>query len=376
MSDGLQFARRIRTSPYFSRIEAHGVTGYSVYNHMILPKSFGMSVEEAYWHLNEHVQVWDVSVQRQVEISGPDAGRLVQWLTPRDLRAAQGGRCYYIPVVDANGGMLNDPVLMKLADDRYWLSVADSDLLLYVKGIAIGAGLDVAVEEPDVSPLAIQGPKAPEVMASLFGSGITSLGFFHTGYIELFGTRQLVSRSGFSSKAGFEIYLDDSSLAERLWDIVRDAGRPFGMKPGGPNLIDRIEAGLLGYGNEMTRENNPLEMGYGKFCQLDGSIDCIGLAALQQIARTGPGRMIAGVKFDGPPCPSCHNPWPVRAAGEGGGQVGRVTSAAWSPRFRCNIGLSLVDDGYRDEGHAVNVTLPDGSERAGAVCGLPFREGG
>ena len=155
MSDGLQFARRIRTSPYFSRIEAHGVTGYSVYNHMILPKSFGMSVEEAYWHLNEHVQVWDVSVQRQVEILGPDAGRLVQWLTPRDLRAAQGGRCYYIPVVDANGGMLNDPVLMKLADDRYWLSVADSDLLLYVKGLAIGAGLDVSVEEPDVNPLAI-----------------------------------------------------------------------------------------------------------------------------------------------------------------------------------------------------------------------------
>ena len=166
-----------------------------------------------------------------MEISGPDAGRLVQWLTPRDLRAAQGGRCYYISVVDANGGMLNDPVLIKLADDRYWLSVADSDLLLYVKGLAIGAGLDVVVEEPDVSPLAIQGPKAPEVMASLFGSEIASLSFFHTGYIELFGTRQLVSRSGFSSKAGFENYLDDSSLAERLWDLVWEAGRPFGMKP-------------------------------------------------------------------------------------------------------------------------------------------------
>ena len=370
MSDGLQFARRIRTSPYFERVRQHGVTGYSVYNHMILPKSFGMSVEDAYWHLNEHVQIWDVSVQRQVEITGPDAARLVQWLTPRDLRQAKTGRCYYIPVVDRDGGMLNDPVLLKLAADRYWLSVADSDLLLYVKGLAIGGGFDVRVEEPDVNPLAIQGPKAGNVMAALFGDAVAELDFFHFTRIDLFGTRQIVSKSGFSAAAGFEIYLDDSSLAERLWDLVWEAGQPFGMQAGGPNLIDRIEAGLLGYGNEMTRENNPLEMGYGRVCTLDGSIDCVGLQALQDIAASGPSRMIRGVSFDGPPCPTCHTRWPVHV---GDRQIGQITSAAWSPRFTANVGLSLIDREYLDADHKVTVSLPDGSRADGVICQLPFR---
>ena len=372
MSDGLQFARRIRTSPYFERVKQHGVTGYSVYNRMILPKSFGMTVEEAYWHLNKHVQIWDVSVQRQVEISGPDAARLVQWLTPRDLHRAERGRCYYIPVVDQDGGMLNDPVLLKLAEDRFWLSIADSDLLLYVKGLAIGGGFDVTVEEPDVNPLAIQGPKAAEVMAALFGDEIAGLKFFHVGHIDLFGTRQIVSRSGFSAAAGFEIYLDDAALAEELWDLVWEAGQPHEMRPGGPNLIDRIEAGLLGYGNEMTRQNNPLEMGYGWFCTLDGSIDCIGLQALQRIAATGPSRMIRGVSFDGPPCPACYTPWPVHA---GDRQIGQITSAAWSPRFNSNIGLSLIDTGFLQIGQQVSVSLPDGTRCKGNVCDLPFRRG-
>ncbi|MGC6519020.1 MAG: dimethylsulfoniopropionate demethylase [Candidatus Puniceispirillaceae bacterium] len=370
MTDGLQFARRIRTSPYFRRVEAHGITGYSVYNHMILPKSFAMSAEESYWHLNEHVQIWDVSVQRQVEIRGPDAARLVQWMTPRDLRKTEIGRCYYIPVVDSAGGMLNDPVLLKLAEDRFWLSVADSDLLLYVKGLAIGGGFDVTVREPDVNPLAIQGPKAADVMSLLFGKDAASLKFFHFTHIDLFGTRQIVSRSGFSATAGFEIYLDDSRLAEPLWDLVWEAGQPFGMQPGGPNLIDRIEAGLLGYGNEMTQDNNPLEMGYGRFCVLDGSIDFIGREALQAIAADGPERMIRGVRFEGPPCPACHAPWPVHV---GDRQVGRITSAAWSPRYESNLGLSLIDLDFLQEGQRLSVSLPDGGQVAGRVCELPFR---
>jgi len=369
LSDGLHFVRRIRTSPYFNRVRDHGVSGYSVYNHMILPKSFGMSAEEAYWHLNEHVQIWDVSVERQVEVKGPDAAKLVQWLTPRDLRQAIAGKCYYIPVVDANGGMLNDPVLIKIADDHFWLSVADSDLLLYVKGLAIGAGFDVTVTEPDVNPLAIQGPKAEAVMRDLFGEAITKLKFFNFDYVELFGTRQLVTRSGFSAKAGFEIFLNESSLAEPLWDLVWEAGQPYNMLPGGPNLIDRMEAGLLGYGNEMTAENNPLEMGYGKFCTLDGSIDCIGLSALQRIDTDGAARMIRGIRFDGSPCPPCYVPWPVSVGSQ---QVGQITSAAFSPRLNINIGMSLIDRGFWDAGQAVTIHLPDATMRQGTVCHLPF----
>lgn len=371
MSEGLHFVRRIRSSPYIRRVNAHGVTGYSVYNHMLLPKSYGMSVEDAYWHLHEHVQIWDVSVERQVEITGPDARRLVQWITPRDISKVHPGRCYYIPVVDNTGGMLNDPVLIPLAEDSYWLSIADSDLLLYIKGLAIGAGLDVTVDEPDVNPLAIQGPKAADVMADLFGEDIRSLKFFHTTQVEFHGTMQLVSRSGYSSMAGFEIYLNDSRLAEALWDKVWEAGKPYQMAPGGPNLIDKIEAGLLGYGNEITRDNNPLELGYGKFCTLDGSIDCIGLIALQQIEHQGPARMIRGIRFDGAACPACSRPWPVLADGV---QVGMITSAAWSPRHSTNISLALMDRGFWDTGQLVTVERPDGQLSKGSVSALPFEK--
>ena len=369
MSESLHFVRRIRTSPYFNKVKAEGISSFSVYNHMLLPKSFAMSIEEAYWHLNTHVQMWDVSVQRQVEIQGPDATRLVQWITPRNLGKATPDRCYYIPVVDQSGGMLNDPVLQMLDQNHYWLSIADSDLLLYIKGLAIAGGFDVIVQEPDVNPLAIQGPKAADVMADLFGEAIRSLKFFHATTVDILGSKQRITRSGFSAKAGYEIYLDDRSLAEPLWDMIQDAGKPYQMAAGGPNLIDRIEAGLLGYGNEMTLENNPLEMGYERFCTLDGSVDCIGLAALQQIQRDGIKRSIRGVKFEGSPCPPCCQPWPVTYQDK---KIGQITSAVWSPRFQCNIGLSLIDRGYWHPGQQVDVTLPQGDCVKGQVSNLPF----
>lgn len=370
MTDGLHFVRRIRTSPYFSRLKAEGITSYSVYNHMLLPKTFKLSVVEAYWHLREHVQLWDVSVQRQIEIKGKDAAWLVQWITPRDLGKITTGRCYYIPVVDQNGGMLNDPVLIMHNHDHYWLSIADSDLLLYLKGLAIGRGLDVMITEPDVNPLAIQGARAADVMAELFGDHLRDLKFFHTTWVDIFGRPQLVSRSGFSSMAGYEIYLDDRRLAEPLWDRIRAAGDAYQMEAGGPNLIDRLEAGLLGYGNEMTAENNPLEMGYGRFCCLDGSIDCIGLEALQRIEQDGLKRHIRGVLFGGKQCPPCSAPWPVMNNDR---PVGQITSAAWSPRLQANIGLSLIDKDSWEPGQEVTIILPDQSRPHGQVTTLPFK---
>jgi len=369
MTAGLHFVRRIRRSPYTSRAEAAGLTGYSVYNHMLLPKSFGISVEDAYRHLRQHVQIWDVSVQRQVEIVGPDAAMLVQWMTPRDLSKATVGRCYYVPIVDRSGGMLNDPVLIKLAEDRFWLSIADSDLLLYVKGLVIGRDLDVDVFEPDVSPLAVQGPKAEALMVDLFGAALKELKFYHFTHVDFSGRRLVVTRSGFSTMDGFEIYLDDSALGSALWDTVWDAGQPYSIAPGGPILPDRIEGGLLGYGNEMTAENNPLEMGFGKFCKLDGSIRCIGLEALQKIAEQGLRRIIRGIVFDGDACPTCSTPWPVRV---GTRQVGQITSAAWSPGLNTNVGLSLIDREFWEPGQTVTVFSSDGLQRSGRVSALPI----
>lgn len=235
MSSSLLMTRRIRRTPYTSRVETAGVRGFTVVNHMLLPKAFQASLEDDYWHLREHVQLWDVSTQRQVEVKGPDASKLLQWMTPRNLSKAKPGDCLYIPLIDENAGMINDPVLLKLADDHFWLSIADSDVLLWAKGLAIGRNFDVSIHEPDVSPLAVQGPKAENLMASLFGDEVRKLRFFKFGWFEFEGTRQLIARSGFSKQGGFEIYLNGSHLGEKLWDAVWQAGSTLQYSSGMPS---------------------------------------------------------------------------------------------------------------------------------------------
>ena len=271
----LSISRRQRATPYTPRVEALGVSGYSIVNHTILPKGFTKSVEDDYWHLKRHVQLWDVGCQRQVEIRGPDAAKLTQLMTPRDLSNARIGRCLYAPIIDENAGMLNDPIILKLAEDHYWLSISDSDLLLWARGLAVGMKLNVAIDEPDVWPLAVQGPKSDDLMAKVFGAAVHDIRFFRFEELDFLGHPMIVARSGFSKQGGFEIYLDQPALALELWDALWDAGEDFNVSPGCPNLIERVEAGLLSYGNEMTRQNNPLECGFDQYCKLDGSIDFI-----------------------------------------------------------------------------------------------------
>ncbi len=362
-------SRRIRRTPYTDCVEAAGVRGFSVVNHMLLPKAYQASVEEDYWHLREHVQIWDVSCQRQVEIEGPDAAKLVQWMTPRDIGSAKVGQCLYVPIIDEQAGLINDPVLLVLAENKFWLSIADSDVLLYAKGLALGAGLKVSVTEPDVSPLAVQGPKAEALLADLFGQHIKDIGFFKFGWIDFAGTKQLIARSGYSKQGGFEIYLNGGHLGTDLWNAIWQAGELYSMTPGCPNLIERMEAGLLSYGNEMTRENNPLEIGLDEYCSLDTPVECIGYEALLKIHAAGIERKIRGVLFDGDPCPACSTPWPVVVDGE---QVGQITSAVFSPRLKRNIGLSLIDRAYWAPGQSVTVHSNDDQQRTGEVTSLPL----
>ena len=371
-NSGLNMSRRIRRTPYTDKVEAAGGCGFSVVNHTLLPKGFGPSVEDEYWHLCEHAQVWDVSCQRQVEITGPDAERLVQWMTPRDVTKAEIGQCFYVPLADERAGMLNDPVMLKLAHDRFWLSIADSDVLLWAKGLAPGARMNVEVREPDVSPLAIQGPKAENVVAALFGEEIRKIRFFRFAYVDFQGTRQLIARSGFSKQGGFEIYLNSSALGPALWDSVMEAGAPFGIRAGCPNLIERIEGGLLSFGNEMNSDNNPLESGLGHYCDLGPGGGFIGQQALEAIRAEGHQREIRGIRFDGAPCPQCVVPWPVRAAGGARPQIGQITSGIFSPKLKANIGLSMIERSFWNPGQPVLVETSDGETREGEVCALPF----
>ncbi|MDA8008622.1 MAG: dimethylsulfoniopropionate demethylase [Alphaproteobacteria bacterium] len=371
---GLQFSRRLRRTPFTARAEACGVHGFSVVNHMLLPKAYQNTVEEDYWHLREHAQIWDVACQRQVELRGADAARLAQWMTPRNLARAKTGDCLYAPLVDHDGGIINDPVLLKLADDHFRFSIADSDVLLWACGLAAGAGMQVDIYEPDVSPLAVQGPRAEEVIAALFGDAVRELRFFKFARFSFMGAMHIVARSGYSRQGGFEIYLEGEHRGSALWDALSEAGRAFQLRPGCPNLIERIESGLLSYGNEMTRANNPLECGLDTFCDLDGELshrECLGLEALRAIRAAGVSRKIRGLRFDAPPCPPCAEPWRVTLKNSDA-LIGQVTSAAYSPRLRANVALAMMEGDGRTVGCRVHVHAADGQLRNGKVVALPF----
>ena len=326
---------------------------------MLLPLQF-ISAEEDYWHLKSHVQVWDVSCQRQVELKGGDAGTLAQMLTPRFLGDMQVNQCRYCPAVDQNGGMLNDPVVVKLSDDRYWFSLADSDLLLWANGIAVGAGLDVRVFEPEVFPLAIQGPKSDKLMERVFGTRVLKLAFFQLGYFEFQGTRLPIARSGWSKQGGFEIYVCGTEAAMPIWNALFEAGQDLQVRPGGPNHSERIEAGLLSYGTDMTSEHTPHECGLARYCDVDRSHTCIGREALTKTEQ-GWTREIRWLTVDGDPVPVCHSPWQVEAHGE---FAGYVTSASWSPGFSTNVALGMIEAVHWDDGTQVGVHTSDGVRKA------------
>ncbi len=349
-------SRRLRRTPFSDGVEAFEVKAYTVYNHMLLPSVF-RSPEEDYRHLKEKVQVWDVSCERQVELRGPDAGRLMQMLTPRDLRGMLPGHCYYVPIVDETGGMLNDPVAVKLAEDRWWISIADSDLLYWVKGIAYGYRLDVLVDEPDVSPLAIQGPMADDLAAAVFGDSVRDLRFFRYSWFEFQGQSFVVARSGYSKQGGFEVYVEGSENGMPLWNALMEAGKSMDVYAGCPNLIERIEGGLLSYGNDMTDDNTPHECGLGKFCNTSTAIGCVGRDALLRVSKEGPIRQIRAVGIEGDRVPPCDRFWRVMS---GDKVVGRVSSAAWSPDFNTNVAVGMIRMTHWDDGTKVQVETPDG----------------
>ncbi|MEM7303297.1 MAG: dimethylsulfoniopropionate demethylase [Pseudomonadota bacterium] len=356
----ISHSRRIRGTPFTIGVEEEGVKAYTVYNRMLLPTVFE-DVEADCHHLKNHVQVWDVSVERQVEINGPDASKLMQLLTPRDLSGMKSDQCYYVPIVDENGKMLNDPVAIKHSDDRWWISIADSDLLLWVKGLAVGAQFSVRVFEPDVSPLAVQGPKADALMESVFGSDVLDIRFFRQKRVWFENTSFVVSRSGYSKQGGYEIYVEGTKHGMPLWNALFEAGKDLEVRAGCPNLIERIESGLLSYGNDMTMQNTPLECGLEKFCKPAEGDDFIGRAALTKELKTGPKRQIRPVSIPGEPLPPARNIWPLF---DGINEVGQVTSSAWSPDFQTNVAIGMVNKTHWDIGTELTAITPEGARTA------------
>lgn len=364
----LVISPRIRTSPFYQATLRAGVNGFTVYNKMLMPLSFGDLAAE-YRRLIEGVAVWDVACERQVEVSGPDAHRLVQYLSARDLTNMKVGSGKYVAMCDHDGALLNDPVLLKL-EDRYWFSLADADMLLWVKAVAAERGFEVEVTEPDVSPLAVQGPKAVEVIADLFGAAIRSIPLF--GFIEtdLDGIPLVLCRSGWSKQGGFELFLRDGSGGDDLWEAVMAAGAPYDIGPGAPNHVERVESGLLSFGGDTTPGSNPFEANMAHFVDVDTPVDYIGKAALARIAAAGPERLMTGLVLEG----EIREAWPLTERMpvlSSGQQVGTMSAVVLSPRLQRTIGLAQVASRVIAEQPELEVEGPTGPIRA-VTHPLPF----
>ena len=358
---------RIRKSPFYEATRRYGCKAFTTYNHMYLPVYFE-SPEADYRRLIETVTLWDVGVQRQVEITGPDAARFTQFLTPRNLSSCAVGQCKYVLLTTERGGIVNDPVLLRLAEDRFWLSLSDSDVLLWARALAHALGYDVQVREPDVSPLQVQGPRSFEVMRDLFGGWIEELRYFWFRETELDGIPLVISRTGWSAERGYEVYLRDGRHGDRLWEAIMEAGRPYDIGPAAPSAIRRIEGGLLSYGADMDLDTNPYEIGLGRLVDLEQEADFLGKTALAEIARSGPARRLVGLEIEGARLPANEEAWPVSA---GGRSVGKVTSAVHSPRLGKNIALAMVSAEAAETGGRVETETPLGP-RAAELVELPF----
>ena len=352
------FGTQIRKSPYFDSTVKWGATGFSVYNHMYIPRDFG-SPEQNFWNLIEKSILCDVAVERQVEITGPDAFKFTQLLTPRDLSKLAVGQCKYVLITNNEGGILNDPVLLRLAENHFWLSLADSDILLWAQGVAVNSGLNVQIKEPDVSPLQLQGPTSGEIMIKLFGEGIKDLKYYWLREYNLDGIPLIVSRTGWSSELGYEIYLRDGTKGNELYEKIMEAGKEHGLQPGHTSSIRRIEGGMLSYHADADINTNPFELGFDRLVNLDSDINFIGKEALKKIKHNGITRKQVGVEIDCKPLSGPNTTfWELK---KNNVNIGTVTSAVYSPRLKKNIALAMVSVEQSEIGNEFQVTNNEGT---------------
>ena len=362
------FGTQIRKSPFFDATVKWGAKDFSVYNHMYIPRDFG-DPEQNFWNLINDAILCDVAVERQVQVKGPDAGKFVQMMTPRDLSNMKVGQCKYVILVNQYGGVLNDPILLKVSEDKYWFSLADSDILFWAQGLAANANYNVEISEPDVSPLQLQGPKSRDIMIKIFGEHISDLKYYWFKQFKFNDTELIISRTGWSSELGYEIFLTDSKVGNELYEHIMNVGEPMGLKPGHTSTIRRIEGGMLSYHADMSINTNPLELGLDKFIDLNNDFDFIGKDALIKIKNDGIKRKQVGLYLDNKRMNGPNTRfWNLLYNNK---IVGKITSAVYSPRLEKNIALAIVDIDYSNLNQ--KLIVDDGnSEFNAVVVNKPF----
>jgi glycine cleavage system aminomethyltransferase T len=358
----IQRGARLRRSPYFEATQRAGCLGYTVYNHMLLPIRYD-TFEAEYQRLLTDVTLWDVSVERNVEIAGRDGLALAELLTPRDLSKCRVGEGRYVLLTDEAGGIVNDPVLLRLEENRFWLACADSDVLLWAKGVARSSGLEVELRELDVAPLQVQGPKSRDLVKDLFGERVLGLGYYHFFETKIANIPVIVTRTGWTGELGYELYLLDAARGVDLWNRVMEAGKRYNIAPTGPSDIRRIEAGILNYGIDMTLDNNPYELGLERLVNLDKAADFIGRDALKRIAKEGVKKKLVGVEISGTKMDLNMTRYPIRGGGF-------ITSCVHSPRLKKNIGYAMLPM-ERTAEKRLEVDAPD-AVRSAVVVPMPF----
>ncbi len=362
------FGTQIRKSPYFDSTVKWGATGFSVYNHMYIPRDFG-SPEQNFWNLIEKSILCDVAVERQVEITGPDAFKFTQLLTPRDLSNVAIGQCKYVLITNNEGGILNDPVLLRIGENHFWLSLADSDVLLWAQGVAVNSGMSVNITEPDVSPLQLQGPTSKDIMIKLFGESIKDLKYYWFREYDLDGIPLIVSRTGWSSEFGYELFLRDGSKGNNLYEKIMSAGKEYGLQPGHTSSIRRIEGGMLSYHADADINTNPFELGLDRLVSLDSDIEFIGKTALKKIKAEGITRKQVGLEINCEPLSGPNTTfWSIK---KDNNKIGKVTSAVYSPRLKKNIALAMVNIENSEIGTSLEVNTNKGNFEA-IVVEKPF----
>ena len=362
------FGTQIRKGPFFDATVRWGAKGFSVYNHMYIPRDFG-DPEQNFWNLINDAILCDVAVERQVQIKGPDAGKFVQMMSPRDLSNMQVGQCKYVILTNQFGGILNDPVLLKVSEDCYWFSLADSDILFWAQGLAVNNSYDVAITEPDVSPIQLQGPKSKEIMLKIFGNEILDIKYYWFKKFNLNGIDLIISRTGWSSEFGYEIFLLNFEDGDELYETLMQSGKGLGLHPGHTSTIRRIEGAMLSYHSDMDINTNPFELGMDKFIDLDKGFDFIGKNALLNIKKNGITRKQVGIILHNNPMegPNTRH-WDIKKEDK---YIGKVTSAVYSPRLKQNIGLALVNINYSNIGSRFSVYM-DSSPVEAEVVEKPF----
>ena len=362
------FGTQIRKSPFFDSTVKWGATGFSVYNHMYIPRDFG-SPEKNFWNLINKAILCDVSVERQVEITGPDAYKFIELLTPRDLSNLSVGQCKYVLITNNEGGILNDPVLLRLGESHFWLSLGDSDILLWAQGVAINSSLNVQIKEPDVSPLQLQGPNSAKIIQALVGDSILDLKYYWLRELDLDGIPIVISRTGWSSELGYEIFLRDSSKGNILWEKIMSAGKEFGLEAGHTSSIRRIEGAMLSYHADADINTNPFEVGLDRLVSLDKEINFVGKEALKKIKKNGIKRKQVGLILD---CKPLNGPnttfWKIFKDNK---LVGKITSAIYSPRLKKNIALAMISVDLIKIGTVLDIESPY-SKIKGTVVNKPF----